>query len=57
MTNARGNREDKMRHSSRFWLSISSLAIWLLLMLGLPGQPAFAADNQVVFIFGGESLL
>jgi hypothetical protein len=42
-----------MRHS-RFWLTISGLAIWLLLVLGLPGKPAFAADNQVVLIFGGD---
>jgi hypothetical protein len=24
------------------------------LALGLPGKPAFAADNQVVFIFGSD---
>jgi hypothetical protein len=43
-----------MRSSPRFWVSISSLAILSSLALGLPGKPAFAADNQVVFIFGGD---
>jgi hypothetical protein len=42
-----------MGQSSRLWLLISGLAIWLLLVLSLP-KPAFAADNQVVFIFGGD---
>ena len=43
-----------MRSSPRFWASISSLAILSSLALGLPQKPAFAADNQVVFIFGGD---
>src|SRR5580700_944305 len=43
-----------MRSSPRFWVSISSLAILSSLALGAPGAPAFAADNQVVFIFGGD---
>jgi hypothetical protein len=43
-----------MRNSPRFWVSISSLAILSLLALGLPGKPAFAADGQVVFVFGGD---
>jgi hypothetical protein len=43
-----------MRSSPRFWASISSLAILSSLTLGLPGKPAFAADNQAVFIFGGD---
>ena len=43
-----------MTYPSRFWLPISRLAIWLPLVLALPGKPAFAADNQVSFIFGGD---
>ena len=43
-----------MRSSPRFWASISSLAILSSLALCLPQKPAFAADNQVVFIFGGD---
>jgi hypothetical protein len=30
------------------------VAIVSLLALSVPGKPAFAADNQVVFIFGGD---
>src|ERR1700686_3881638 len=48
------NREDRIRSSPRFWVSISSLAILSSLALGLPGKPAFAADSQVAFIFGGD---
>jgi poly-gamma-glutamate capsule biosynthesis protein CapA/YwtB (metallophosphatase superfamily) len=33
---------------------VSSVAIAASLTLGLPGKSAFAADNQVVFIFGGD---
>jgi hypothetical protein len=36
------------------WASVSSEAIFSLIVLGLPGKSAFAADNQVVFIFGGD---
>ena len=36
------------------WASLSSVAIFSLIVLGLPGKSAFAADNQVVFIFGGD---
>src|SRR5262249_49944021 len=43
----------KMRCSQRFWASISSVAILSFLALALPEKPAFAADNQMVFIFGG----
>jgi hypothetical protein len=43
-----------MRYSPRFWPSICCLAILFLLVLALPGKPAFAADNQVVLIFGGD---
>ena len=43
-----------MRYSPRFWPSICCLAILLLLLLALPGKPAFAADNQAVLIFGGD---
>ena len=42
-----------MRYSLRFWASISSVAILSSLALGLPENPAFAADN-VVFVFGGD---
>jgi hypothetical protein len=47
-------REAKMRSSPRLWPSISGIAILLLLVLALPGKPVFAADNQVVLIFGGD---
>jgi hypothetical protein len=30
------------------------VAIFSSIVLGLPGKSAFAADNQVVFIFGGD---
>jgi poly-gamma-glutamate capsule biosynthesis protein CapA/YwtB (metallophosphatase superfamily) len=40
--------------SPRFWTLISSVGIMSSLALGVPGKPAFAADNQVVFIFGGD---
>jgi len=43
-----------MRSSPRLWSSILSLAILLLLVLAMPGKPVFAADNQVVLIFGGD---
>jgi poly-gamma-glutamate capsule biosynthesis protein CapA/YwtB (metallophosphatase superfamily) len=43
-----------MRYSQRFWASISSVAILSFLALVLPEKPAFAADNQMVFIFGGD---
>jgi poly-gamma-glutamate capsule biosynthesis protein CapA/YwtB (metallophosphatase superfamily) len=43
-----------MRNSPRFWALISSAAILFSLALALPGKSAFAADNQVVFIFGGD---
>jgi hypothetical protein len=43
-----------MRYSPRFWPSICCLTILFLLVLALPGKPAFAADNQVVLIFGGD---
>ena len=43
-----------MRCSPRFCTLISSAAILTSLALALPGKSAFAADNQVVFIFGGD---
>jgi hypothetical protein len=43
-----------MRYSPRFWASISNVVILPFLALALPEKPAFAADNQVVFIFGGD---
>jgi hypothetical protein len=43
-----------MRYARRFWASISSVAILSLLALPLPEKPAFGADNQIVFIFGGD---
>ena len=43
-----------MRRSSRFWLSLACLALPFLLFL--PGKPAYAADNQVTFIFGVPSI-
>ena len=43
-----------MQNSPRYWPSASCVAILLPLTLGLPGEPALAADNQVIFIFGGD---
>jgi hypothetical protein len=43
-----------MRYSPRFWASISSVAILSFLALALPEKAAFAADNQIVFMFGGD---
>ena len=43
-----------MRYLPRLWASISTAAILSALALGMPDKPAFAADNQVVFIFGGD---
>jgi poly-gamma-glutamate capsule biosynthesis protein CapA/YwtB (metallophosphatase superfamily) len=43
-----------MRNSRRFWTLMSGAAILSSLVLDLPEKPAFAADNQVVFIFGGD---
>jgi hypothetical protein len=43
-----------MQNSPRYWPSASCVAILLPLTLGLPGKPALAADNQVIFIFGGD---
>jgi len=43
-----------MTYASRFWLPSSGLAIHLLFALALPGKLAYAADNQVTFIFGGD---
>src|ERR1017187_7565476 len=43
-----------MRSSPRLWPSISNIAILLLLVLAMPGKPVFAADHQVVLIFGGD---
>src|ERR1700730_10791700 len=43
-----------MRYSRRFWASISSVAILSFLALALPEKAAFAADNQIVFMFGGD---
>ncbi len=43
-----------MRSSPRLWPSISGIAILLLLVLALPGKPVYAADKQVVMIFGGD---
>jgi hypothetical protein len=42
-----------MRYSPRFWPSICCFALFLL-VVALPGKSAFAADNQVVLIFGGD---
>jgi poly-gamma-glutamate synthesis protein (capsule biosynthesis protein) len=47
-------KEANMRSSPRLWLSISGIAILLLLLLALPGKPVYAADNHVVMIFGGD---
>jgi len=43
-----------MRYSPQFWLSASGPALLLSLALVLPGKSVFAADNQVVMIFGGD---
>jgi poly-gamma-glutamate capsule biosynthesis protein CapA/YwtB (metallophosphatase superfamily) len=43
-----------MRNSPRLCLSVAALALLFPLVLSLPGKPAFAADNQVTFIFGGD---
>jgi hypothetical protein len=43
-----------MQNSPRYWPSASCVAMLLPLTLGLPGKPALAADNQVIFIFGGD---
>ena len=43
-----------MRHSPRLCMSIAALALSFPLALSLPGKPAYAADNQVTFIFGGD---
>jgi hypothetical protein len=42
-----------MRHSPRFWPLICCFATLILSVLP-QGKPAFAADNQVVLIFGGD---
>jgi hypothetical protein len=47
-------REDKMGGSPRFFTLTSSAAIFSSFMLGVLEKSAFAADNQVVFIFGGD---
>jgi poly-gamma-glutamate capsule biosynthesis protein CapA/YwtB (metallophosphatase superfamily) len=41
-----------MRCAARLW--ISSIALLSSLAVGLPDRPAAAADNQAVFIFGGD---
>ena len=43
-----------MRSSLQSWASVSAAALLLSAALALPGKPAFAADNQVTFIFGGD---
>jgi poly-gamma-glutamate synthesis protein (capsule biosynthesis protein) len=43
-----------MRSSLQSWASVSGAALLLSAALALPGKPAFAADNQVTFIFGGD---
>src|SRR6266699_202187 len=43
-----------MRYSPRSWPSIWCPALLFLFLLILPGKPAYAADNQVVMIFGGD---
>jgi poly-gamma-glutamate capsule biosynthesis protein CapA/YwtB (metallophosphatase superfamily) len=43
-----------MRSSLQYWASVSGAALLLSAALALPGKPAFAADNQVTFIFGGD---
>jgi poly-gamma-glutamate capsule biosynthesis protein CapA/YwtB (metallophosphatase superfamily) len=43
-----------MRSSPQSWASVSAAALLLSAALALPGKPAFAADNQVTFIFGGD---
>jgi hypothetical protein len=46
--------EDKMRYTPRSWPSIWCPALLLLFLLILPGKLVYAADNQVVMIFGGD---
>src|SRR6516164_6231601 len=43
-----------MRSSLQSWASVSAAALLLSAALALSGKPAFAADNQVTFIFGGD---
>ena len=43
-----------MRNSPRLCMSVAALALLFPLALSLPGKPAYAADNQVTFIFGGD---
>jgi hypothetical protein len=43
-----------MRTSLPSWASVSGTALLLSAELALPGELAFAADNQVTFIFGGD---
>src|SRR5215469_16604350 len=43
-----------MRYSQRFFASMASVAILTVLALAPQEKPAFAADNQIVFIFGGD---
>jgi hypothetical protein len=43
-----------MRNSRRLCLSVATLALLFPLALSLSGSPAYAADNQVTFIFGGD---
>ena len=43
-----------MRSSLQCCASVSGAVLLLSAALALPGKPAFAADNQVTFIFGGD---
>ena len=43
-----------MRNSPRLCMSVAALALLFPLALSLPSKPAYAADNQVTFIFGGD---
>jgi hypothetical protein len=43
-----------MRNSRRLCLSVATLAVLFPLALSLSGSPAYAADDQVTFIFGGD---
>ena len=43
-----------MRSSLQSWASVSGAVLLLSAAFALPGKPAFAADNQVTFIFGGD---
>ena len=43
-----------MRNPRRPCLSVATLALLFPLALSLSGSPAYAADNQVTFIFGGD---